>query len=336
MSQSASSTSLPDRNKPAEWLQTRPGERCLIQVPAADTSGAYSLVEIVSDHVTCLGSCVAGCPSGSTGQGCQNQLLQLYHTINSVGAQKVRIQFAEKGLSWKSNLMTLRGDQLTQEYLQLNPNGVVPTLIHDNVPVIESTVILFYIEECFPSPRLLPREPRERASVRMYTKLIDEYVHNACTIMTFATALRSRFLSMKAEARERYLSGAPNQKRAEFKRDVIANGLKSPFVGDAVQSYFELLRWIDRSTREQPFLAGEEYSLADIAVVPYLVRLDLLRLSRMWENLPSVQRWYDRVAARAAVRGSILNSMTGSDRALFEESDVDAWPEVLALMKIGK
>ena len=49
MSQSASSNSLQDRNKPAEWLQTRPGERCLIRVPAADTNGAYSLVEIVSD-----------------------------------------------------------------------------------------------------------------------------------------------------------------------------------------------------------------------------------------------------------------------------------------------
>ena len=49
MTQSVSSTSLPDHNKPAEWLQTRPGERCLIRVPAADTNGAYSLVEIVSD-----------------------------------------------------------------------------------------------------------------------------------------------------------------------------------------------------------------------------------------------------------------------------------------------
>jgi quercetin dioxygenase-like cupin family protein len=49
MSESVSSTSLPDRNKPAKWLQTRPGERCLIRVPAADTNGAYSLVEIVSD-----------------------------------------------------------------------------------------------------------------------------------------------------------------------------------------------------------------------------------------------------------------------------------------------
>jgi mannose-6-phosphate isomerase-like protein (cupin superfamily) len=49
MTHSVSSKSLPDRNEQADWLQTRPGERCLIRVPAADTSGAYSFVEIVSE-----------------------------------------------------------------------------------------------------------------------------------------------------------------------------------------------------------------------------------------------------------------------------------------------
>jgi mannose-6-phosphate isomerase-like protein (cupin superfamily) len=49
MSRSASSNSLPDRDEQANWLQTRPGERCLIRVPTADTNGAYSFVEVVSD-----------------------------------------------------------------------------------------------------------------------------------------------------------------------------------------------------------------------------------------------------------------------------------------------
>ena len=49
MNHSVFSNSLPDRNEQANWLQTRPGERCLIRVPAADTNGAYSFVEIVSD-----------------------------------------------------------------------------------------------------------------------------------------------------------------------------------------------------------------------------------------------------------------------------------------------
>src|SRR5258705_2920703 len=48
MNHSVSSNSLPDRNERANWLQTRPGEFCLIRVPAADTNGVYSFVEIVS------------------------------------------------------------------------------------------------------------------------------------------------------------------------------------------------------------------------------------------------------------------------------------------------
>lgn len=49
MNHSVSSNSLSERNERADWLQTRPGERCVIRVPAADTNGAYSLVEIVSE-----------------------------------------------------------------------------------------------------------------------------------------------------------------------------------------------------------------------------------------------------------------------------------------------
>ena len=85
--------------------------------------------------------------------------IELYHTINSVCAQKVRIQLEEKGLPWTSKLMTLRGDQFSPDYLKLNPNGVVPTLVHDGEPVIESSVILYYLEDCFPSPCLMPQEP---------------------------------------------------------------------------------------------------------------------------------------------------------------------------------
>jgi glutathione S-transferase len=87
-------------------------------------------------------------------------MLELYHTVNSVCAQKIRIQLEEKELPWVSRLMTLRGDQFEPSYLKLNPNAVVPTLVHDGFPVIESSVILYYLEECFPEPSLMPASPR--------------------------------------------------------------------------------------------------------------------------------------------------------------------------------
>ena len=121
-------------------------------------------------------------------------MLELYHSVNSVCAQKVRIALAEKGLEYREHLMTLRGDQFDAAYMKLNPNAVVPTLIHDGRPVIESSVILYYLDEAFPKPSLMPADPHQRAAVRLYNKLIDEYVHNSCTILTFATAFGLSFM----------------------------------------------------------------------------------------------------------------------------------------------
>jgi len=65
-------------------------------------------------------------------------MLELYHSINSVCAQKVRLALTEKELEAREHLMTLRGDQFDPAYMKLNPNAVVPTLVHDGEPITES------------------------------------------------------------------------------------------------------------------------------------------------------------------------------------------------------
>src|SRR5262249_3789434 len=125
----------------------------------------------------------------------------------------VRIALNEKRQEAKDHIMTLRGDQYEPAYLELNPNGVVPTLIHDGEPITESSLILYYIDDAFPEAPLMPKQPRQRYRVRMYNKLIDEYVHNSCTILTFATAFRPAFLKMKPEAWQAEISKTPLKPR---------------------------------------------------------------------------------------------------------------------------
>jgi hypothetical protein len=72
----------------------------------------------------------------------EETMLELYHNINSVCAQKVRIALAEKGQKVTEHLLTLQGDQNDLAYMQLNPDGVVPTLVHDGNVVIESSLII--------------------------------------------------------------------------------------------------------------------------------------------------------------------------------------------------
>src|SRR5260370_9596894 len=114
---------------------------------------------------------------GNTRKQEKQHVLELYHIINSVSAQKVRKAAHEKGLEAQEHLMTLAGDQFDPAYMRLNPNAAVPTLVHDGYPVVESSVILYYIDEAFPEPALMPRDPKLRAKVRLSNKLIDATSH---------------------------------------------------------------------------------------------------------------------------------------------------------------
>ncbi len=81
-------------------------------------------------------------------------MLQLYHNDMSTCAQKVWLTLAEKGLDWEGIHFNLReGPQHRPDYLKLNPAGVVPTLIDDGRVVIESTVIMEYLDDRFPISR---------------------------------------------------------------------------------------------------------------------------------------------------------------------------------------
>jgi glutathione S-transferase len=260
-------------------------------------------------------------------------MLELYHSINSVCAQKVRIALVEKDLAWTDHLVDLFGGQFDPAYMKLNPNAVVPTLVHDGKVVIESSVILYYIDEAFPKPSLMPGDPSLRARVRMYNKLIDEYLHNACMILTFATAFRPGLAKLSPEALEaKLLAPSPLKKRAEYKRDVIAHGLQSKFVGEALELHQKLLGWMEESLQGGPWLAGDRFSLADAAVIPYILRLDFLRLAPIWAGRPQVAQWYERMRQRPSVRRAVLDSMSEQDWAPFKNLAPDPWPQVREIL----
>ena len=187
----------------------------------------------------------------------------------SVCAQKARLTLAEKELEWESHLMALNGDQLDPAYLKLNPNGVVPTLVHDGNVIVESTVIMHYLDDTFPAPPLMPRHPLDRTRAHLFKKVMDEYIHPACIVFTFATANRGPLASLSKEQRDAQLAKAPLQRQSEYKRVAVEEGLRSPMGKEAAKSFEKLLKWIQESTERGPWLAGPDFSLADIAATPY-------------------------------------------------------------------
>ena len=136
----------------------------------------------------------------------------LYHHGSSVCAAKVRFALAEKGLDWEGEYIDiLKGEQFDPEYLKLNPKGVVPTLVHDGRVILDSTVIVEYLDQIAPDSSVHPADPLERAQARYWTKAVDEDLHPACGAVTFVCSHRHTVLkNLGEEGVKKFLASTPS------------------------------------------------------------------------------------------------------------------------------
>src|SRR5260370_3872250 len=210
-------------------------------------------------------------------------MLELYHDWRSFCSIKVRLCLAEKGLAWRSRLIDLmKLEHTTPEYLRLNPNGVVPTLVHDGVPIHESTLINEYLDEVFPDIPLMPKDPVDRARARFWVKYEDDVLHPAIKPATFALMMSPELALRSERELEELVAAHPNRQRAEEYRRVAPEPIDHQKVEAAKTTMIAALDRLERRVTEAPCLSGPSYYLAHVADAPCIQRLDELNLSRMW------------------------------------------------------
>jgi glutathione S-transferase len=255
--------------------------------------------------------------------------MELYHNDMSVCAQKVRVVLAEKGLKPVEHHLDLRaGESHTPDYLKMNPKGVVPTLIDKDVPIIESSIICEYLDDVAPTPPLRPDDPIKRAKMREWTMVPDTGLHKACATVTFAVAFRH-------QEQSRQLATLPPDERARrLERNRL--GLDAPGAAEELRFYDKVIANMARQLDNTPWLAGDDFSLADVAVLPYVVRLDHLALSWLWDGKrASVGDWLKRSKARNGFAG-IADYLNPKYLELMERTGVEARPKVEAIVAAGR
>lgn len=226
-------------------------------------------------------------------------MIALYHNDMSVCAQKVRMTLAEKNLPWENHHLDLRaGDQQKPEYLQLNPNSVVPTIVDRGKVIIESTVICEYLDDAYPDPPLRPKAADERARMRLWTKQLDEGVHAATSTLSNGIAFRHQKLAWGEARLEEFHRNMPDPKRREQSWENITKGVESRYFIDAAKRFDKLLGDMEAALAQNRWLTGKEFSLADISYAPYITRLDHLQLQFFWAKRPRVGAWYERLRER--------------------------------------
>jgi glutathione S-transferase len=228
--------------------------------------------------------------------------LALYHAWVSSASRRVRFVLEEKGLAYQGILVDLhKFEQHSPQYLRLNPNGFVPTLVHDGRPLIESSVICEYLDEVFPAPVLRPADPLGRARMRVWAKWTDEVVIRAFQVANWNRMMAPTARKWSDEEVERRLQAIPVPDRREDWRRMARDPFSEPEIAHAVANIRRTLERMEADLSHGPWLAGDMFSLADIHLSPYIVRISEHAARGIHlASYPRCAEWWQRLTARSA------------------------------------
>ena len=207
----------------------------------------------------------------------------LYHFWLSPFSRKVRIALFEKGL--EAELVVEKYWDRRQEFLAMNPAGQVPVLSEaDGTVLTDSQAIVEFLEDCDPEPTLLGRDPLDRAECRRLVAWFDGKFYQEVTDFLLREKLLKRFMGM----------GEPRSDLIRAGRDNI--GYHMDYISYLVE--------------RRNYIAGEVFSLADIAAAAHLSCLDYLG-DVPWDQHSSTKEWYARVKSRPSFRAILADHMPG-------------------------
>ncbi len=244
--------------------------------------------------------------SGEAGRSAPKSV-QLYHFWSSVCSVRCRMALEEKGVHWESKYVDLFAfDQLTPEYLAINADGVVPTLVCDGRPIRESVIINEFIDQAFPGPRLIPADPYAAARMREYVRVCEGGLA-PIALLTFVKYILPKLRNRWSDEELHVQAG---KRPTRFLRDLHGRGIRNEItqqeLAQASRDLELLLDDLEAALADGPWIIGD-FSLADITVAPYMFRLSALGQDRFWSEAsrPRVHDWYRRLSSRPAFQRAV-------------------------------
>jgi len=233
-------------------------------------------------------------------------MLELYNFSQSTCSLKVRICLEEKGLEWVDRrLVSKNHDHLSDWYLKLNPNGVVPTLLDDGRPIYESSVIIQYLDQVHKETPLAPDDPYAQAQMRSWLAFVDAVTTPAIRYPSFQFGgLRQKFQAMSDEEFEEKTARRPLKGAFYRKMDKNAGFSDADMAeafNDIRKTGARMQRMLDESAG--PWLMGEQYTLADIDLMPFVDRFAEFYGDMLNDKAaPKTFAWLLRMRERPAVK----------------------------------
>jgi len=196
--------------------------------------------------------------------------ITLYHDVPSSNSDRVKIALAEKGLAWDGVTVSLaKKDQKRPEHLKRNPYGKIPVIDDDGKILFESCIINEYLDEKYPNPPLMAKDPFLRGRGRILVDYALNYLHEPYW------TLRGEMIKKESERN----AAVMDEKRRTLRK---------------------LLEYLEEALGDKPYFLGD-FSLTDIAVIPRFLRMEAYGAMPA-PALPKLNQWLDRMKERSSVR----------------------------------
>ena len=206
----------------------------------------------------------------------------LYHHGPSTCSQKVRMILELKNISYESKIIDLlAGEQHAPEYVKLNPNHLVPTLVTDDGVLIESSVINEYLDDNFPGIPAKPSDPFSIAKMRLWVKYIDVY-HPQCGSITYGIGMRNILIQKPKDELDQEIASIPDLVKRKNRRDLVDMGLEAPVLMEALKQTQVLLDKLEQELENSDWLFNNLFGIADAATLPYIIRMEQLALGELF------------------------------------------------------
>ena len=208
-------------------------------------------------------------------------VLLVHHPVSAF-SRKIRIILNEKKM-----LFVLREEEpwaLSDEAYQLNPSGSLPIFIYDGKAISGHYAISEFLEEASPDVPLLPKNIEKRAETRRLCEWFDEKFYHEVFLQIVTEKVFKRFSN----------GGAPNAK-------VINIGLNN------LAFHLEYVDWL---AERRNYLAGDEFSLADIAAAAQISVIDYLG-DVPWDGYKNAKIWYSKIKSRPSFKDILKDNIRG-------------------------
>jgi glutathione S-transferase len=233
--------------------------------------------------------------------------LKYYHAEPIANSLKSMIPLFEKALAFESVYVDLhKFEQHSDWFVAINPEGQVPVLDHDGVIITHTTVINEYLEDVFPDVPLRPRDPAGAARMRYWNKFVDEHVMNHVSMHGWHRMVGVIARSVESGQFEQLVERIPLPDQRKKWLDA-RSGFSEGDLANASAKIEYAVDKVEAQLARTPWLAGEDYTLADINFYCHCGMM----VERMFPEMMIAQRaprlvaWRERMTARPAVRAAL-------------------------------